>query len=349
MKQVRIVAVLTLTVLLAGCASSGGNKTDYAGCLSEPDRKLRVLFCTRAIDSGTLQNDALITAYVQRGDAYGAMQRPSMAESNYATARSLDPSDGKLVYLVGQAQFNQGDYDKALVTLTEALELNPNQPKAHDLLGWVLSDRRDYEGAIDQFSMGIALDPQDPDNLYGRALTQMRLYRFDQAAADFQKAIDVDPEFPMAPLVYAELHVYTGDFDRALALYDSLADKYSGDMVLDRRCWVLAAIGNVEDALPYCEEGIEQFNKSSAAFERAAYAALRAGDIDTAIAHYQTAFSLSEGYWWSDARARYGYAAALRLAGDTAGADRELALALEADPRIEERMQHLPHVPAGEV
>lgn len=350
MRGSQILGVVVVAAWVAGCASGGQHGSDYSNCMTLSDDASRAAACTRAIESGALTDTSLVSAYVQRGDSYQMLHQPALAESDYSAAAAIDPANGQLRYMVGHAQFNQARYEEAIVTISEALELDPDQPWAYRFRGWARSHLLDYEGALADFSSSIDGDPRDAENWYGRALTEMRLYQFDQSAADFQTAMKIDPDYPIARLVYPELLVYIGDLEGALAYYEAFADKYSGHNVLHERCWVLAALGNVEDALPLCDEGIERLYESEIAFEHAAYAALRAGDFITARRHFETALALDEDvYWWSDARIRYGYAALLRLTEDIAGAEEQLALARAADPRIEERMMYVPYIPAGEI
>ncbi|MES2201466.1 MAG: VWA domain-containing protein [candidate division FCPU426 bacterium] len=88
-------------------------------------------------------------------------------------AFSLDPGRGE--YDEANAQYRQGQYDKAGEDYERSLAKKPKLMSGHYNLGNSKFMRQDYEGAIRSYEEALALDPKDPDAQHNLALAKKRL------------------------------------------------------------------------------------------------------------------------------------------------------------------------------
>jgi tetratricopeptide (TPR) repeat protein len=120
--------------------------------------------------------------------------------------------------------------------------------------------------AIDIITEMIALDPTNPELYDQRALAHLRLQQYDQAIADYQKVVELQPENGHALVLLGNAYSYKGDDEQALAVYSqTLALNLTDDL-------------RVELSRTYDSLATEAVNEN---------------DYERALAHYRTAQSLA--------------------------------------------------------
>ncbi len=90
---------------------------------------------------------------------------------------------------------------------------NPDLPDAHRALGFYYYwGFLDYDRALQELNLALKKQPNDPDVIFAMAAVNRRQGRWDEAVANFKKAVDLDPRsainshesrrdvFPHAPL-----------------------------------------------------------------------------------------------------------------------------------------------------
>lgn len=99
-------------------------------------------------------------------------------------------------------QYDRGDYDAALATLKEGLQLYPHAVELHVGLGYTRLAREEYAWARRAFEKALVLDPEDDDARVGLGETLMRFGRNDEAHALFNRVLSgpsgEDPELLLA-------------------------------------------------------------------------------------------------------------------------------------------------------
>ena len=120
--------------------------------------------CTHALQYGKLSLRDLLATHVNRGILYMGQKEFDRAAKDYETAVGLNPPTGEVFVNRGNLSFLVNAYSEAINEYTRALELG------------LENDHIAY---------------------YNRAMAYERVRNFDGAAADYRRAIELQPEWYM--------------------------------------------------------------------------------------------------------------------------------------------------------
>ena len=81
-----------------------------------------------------------------------------------------------------------GDYQKAIVDFTKAIEINPKYAKAYNNRGVARGFLEDYQGAIVDFTKAIEINLKYVTAYYNRGIAHYQLKDYQRAITDLQKA-----------------------------------------------------------------------------------------------------------------------------------------------------------------
>jgi tetratricopeptide (TPR) repeat protein len=226
------------------------------------------------------------------------------ALADYTRSIELKPDDPKGYQKRVEIYEHNGDDTNLIADYTRLIELQPEQSQSYCKRGLIYArrsvesgDAADRELAIadgkramaihrangyrcrmdiatainaPDISIGIitemiALEPTDPELYDQRALAHLRLQQYDQAIADYQKVVELQPDNGRALLLLGNAYGYAGDGERALAVYSQTL-----------------ALNPTDDLR----------GQLSSAYHSLALEAVHANDYERALAHYRTAQSL---------------------------------------------------------
>jgi hypothetical protein len=161
---------------------------------------LRVYWIERWPETaGSLSEDVGIDARRTLGDALMlGLRWPEAAVGPYRQFVEQHPRDADAQLHFGLALAASGRADEAVPALQTAVALNPGYGQARLTLARVLFANQDLPGAETHGAMATRLLPDDPDahDLLGRI--QAARGRFDEALAEFQRALAIDPSHAAA-------------------------------------------------------------------------------------------------------------------------------------------------------
>src|SRR6516164_4591495 len=80
--------------------------------------------------------------------------------------------------------------------------------------------RQDFEQALAQFNKAIKIDPKNPSAYLARAVAYAMKGERTAALADYEKVLQLDPRNVQAYTYRGGLHLGGGDIDKALADFD---------------------------------------------------------------------------------------------------------------------------------
>jgi tetratricopeptide (TPR) repeat protein len=170
------------------------------------------------------------------------------AQRRYSQALALKPEDAGLWNHIGNLLWQLGRKDEAAQHLQQALKLNPHYWEAAHNGGMLLLELGRHAEAIKCFDVAEPLKPS-------AALHQMRavcfsaLNRFEDAEADYEKSIALDPSLAETHNNLGLLHWRFGRLEQAFACFDrALALRPDFHAVLNNKAVVLLHLQMLDDA-----------------------------------------------------------------------------------------------------
>ena len=98
------------------------------------------------------------------------------------------------VLMAGHTLFSEGRMDDARHLFEGLAVLDAKNPYIHGMLGAIYQKIGQDEAAIARYSKALSLYPNDINSLTNRGEIQLKMARFQEAAADLKRAIDLDPD-----------------------------------------------------------------------------------------------------------------------------------------------------------
>jgi Tfp pilus assembly protein PilF len=90
--------------------------------------------------------------------------------------------------------YEQGDYEGARLIFEELTEKDPAEAYYRTALGAIFLAEDELEAALENFNLALTLDAKDSAALVNRGEVHLRLGNIVEAAQDFARAVDLDPE-----------------------------------------------------------------------------------------------------------------------------------------------------------
>jgi serine/threonine-protein kinase len=183
------------------------------------------------------------------------------------------------------------DWAGAERAFRRALELKPNDPDSHFWYAWHLWFMERFDEAIACLRTASALDPLAPLYQSTIGLVQYCARRYGEAAEQFQRTLEMHPDFFHALIHLGDTYVAVGKCQEAEAVYQKV------QAIIGREPWVCvglcklyAAWDKVEEAKKYQEEllALSKRGHVPPAWIALTYAALR--DNDEALAWLEKAY-----------------------------------------------------------
>jgi tetratricopeptide (TPR) repeat protein len=134
-------------------------------------------------------------------------------------------SDGERNMIMALDAAVKGDPEAQEKYLLALVKAYPNDERAHNLLGIYYNGRQDYEKAIEQWEKAIAINPDfsPPYNSGGYAYRAIGEY--DKAEQSFKKYISLIPDDPNPYDSYAELLMKLGRFEESIAQFENALER----------------------------------------------------------------------------------------------------------------------------
>jgi len=241
---------------LLNLACEYASKGDYDGtiachnrlvALAPEDPKAYTIFALACVANGNcnlgiayhsiaIKRDPQNTeAYKHRAKTYLAKGDYDGAVADFTIAIRLDPQNAEYYHYRGCAYAHKEYYDEAVANLELAAKLDPENTTIRENLEFAMARKG---GAIKQFFRRLfqadgffgysALDlPEPPNEENLESITAFIKSgnshadngEYDKAVADYTRAIEIDPKFPIAYCQRGEAYEKTGDYVGALRDY----------------------------------------------------------------------------------------------------------------------------------
>jgi len=181
-----------------------------------------------AIGGGALAPDDLGYAYLLRAIARQALGDGAQAIADLRQAVTLDPSLQRLYQDIGRQLLHGRSSD----SLDEALAADPVTAFGYLDRGTQRRDRGQFDLAIADFDRALQLEPQLPEAIYGRAEAHYYKGENDAALADLGLALGLNPQLSGAVAAQAYAQYNAGDFAAAAAGFAGQAKALPSDPYL---------------------------------------------------------------------------------------------------------------------
>ena len=87
-----------------------------------------------------------------------------------------------------------------IASLTAVVRNNPNDPQAYNMRGTVFGKGGRYQEALADFNKAISIDPNYAQAYANRGLVYREMGKLDLALADYNKSLSIDPTYSNAYL-----------------------------------------------------------------------------------------------------------------------------------------------------
>jgi len=256
---------------------------------------------------------------VDEGNAKAAKGDFDGAIADYNKAIDLNGNDAVVYTFRGNAKRNKGDLDGAMADMDKAIALNTNYVDAYISRGVTRQTKLDFDGAIADFKKAIELKPEDVVNLnncigfanwesaqlkpviyYHRGIGEKEGNgNLDAAITDFNKAIELNPDYAEAYNSRGYAKRCKGDLNGAIADY-SKAIKLKPDFAwaYNNRGWIEFLETNYDSAISDATYAIQLNSTNRSFYDTRGWARYSKGDSAGALEDCEKAVGLSRVGTW---------------------------------------------------
>ncbi len=166
---------------------------------------------------------------------------------------------------LGRAEaMRQADKDEAAIEALEQLaETHGDQSIVHTTLGDTLRQMERFNAATEAYDRSIALFENDSSEqwivYFARGITHEREDRWEQAEADFRKALELNPGQPsvLNYLGYSFIEMRTNLDEAMNMIREAVAARPDSGHIVDSLGWGLYRLGQYEEAVVHMERAAE--------------------------------------------------------------------------------------------
>jgi tetratricopeptide (TPR) repeat protein len=167
---------------------------------------------------------------------------------------------------IGRAEAlrRSGRDDAAVEVLKQLAESHGHLPLVNVTLGDTLRGMERFEEALGPYDRAVSqietLEEQHWIVFFARAIVHERLKQWEQAEADFRKALELRPDQPQVLnyLGYSFLEMQT-NYDEALAMIERAVElQPDSGYIIDSLGWGLFRLGRYEEAVGHMEKAVEK-------------------------------------------------------------------------------------------
>lgn len=312
----------------------------------EPERAEAALRRALRLQPGALE------ARLRLADILTERGAPEEAEELYRSVLAADPQSAVARYGLGRVASEAGDTASAIIEFQKACTLAPSYSAARYALALALRESGDEEGArtqLDLFERRPKVNATFADPLVGQVnalrvgtapghLVRGRQLadqgRVDEAIAEYQKALDADPQFADAHVNLLSAYGSLGDLDRAQEHYEKAVALGADQPELYYNYGSLqASLGNFREAVSWFDKALEGDPGLADALVNAGYCLERTGQRRAAVARFAEALRIDPYH----RTGLYHMARHDMLRGQPAQAAERLARAAEQDDSLSAR------------
>lgn len=243
-----------------------------------------------------------LSTYIRRGKVYLTLGQETEANVDFQKVLQTEPSDSQGYGVRADVYKSLKRYPEALADYTKAIELAPQNPFQRSLLhssrAQMYGNLQQYEQAHSDYSKALTLLPNPTvsfaaDLYIARGNNSLNWQRQDDALADFNQAIGINPKNVMAYIGRGRLSLSTQQYQDALADFNTVI-KLNPKLgfVYDFRSRTYQALNRIEDAIADADKLIE-FQANAASYTRRGILYVLVANPSLAQKDFQQAITLN--------------------------------------------------------
>ena len=163
--------------------------------------------------------------FYHRGQIYFLLQDNENALKNYEQCLELDNNHALSKIQLAIVNYRMGNVDEATKIFETAKRQHPKNPDVFYYRGEIYLDQQKVEEAIAQFDHAISINPRLPLSYLNKGIVHFHIKGdLDGAIELVQKAIEVDPRCDLAFTHLAQMYMQQGKLDEAIITYKRAVD-----------------------------------------------------------------------------------------------------------------------------
>ncbi|MFQ6058738.1 MAG: tetratricopeptide repeat protein [Anaerolineae bacterium] len=235
-------------------------------------------------------------------EAKGQVQAMAVAELESFTLQT--DLSAEMAYLnlftVGMARYAADDWDEAIARFSDALSQTVERVPAldqsivHYKRGFAYLARGDYDRAIADYDQAIQLEPDLAIAYSNRGVAYIAKGDYDRAIANFDQAVKLDPEYAVAYYNRGVAYDHKGDHDRAIVDHDQAIKLDPNNAVAYyNRGVAYHGKDDYDRAIADCDQAIKLDPNNAVAYFHRGLAYTQKGEKEKAIADFKKVLELS--------------------------------------------------------
>ena len=157
-------------------------------------------------------------------------------------AVELYPQDERAHLLLGAYFFIRQNYTQSVAEYKKAIAIWPTFASAYNNLGYAYRQLEDYSDAEQTFKKYTELIPDNPNPYDSYAELLLKIGRFDESIANYQKALSLDPSFTSSQIGLTMNYLYKGDAMSASNAVKRLSEMAKSPGERRQVCFVKAVV-----------------------------------------------------------------------------------------------------------
>ena len=167
----------------------------------------------------------LAEGYAKLGKIYSAEKKYPQAITTLETAILYRPNSSELLIDLAIAEFDRGQYQKALEPLRKVLSGNPQSAGAHHMLGKSYFMLGDFAQSTRELQAAVTIAPNDYDIAYTLGLAYLKQQQLPPAKQIYDRMVEQLGDRPQLRIIFGRAYRETGflaeaieEFKKAVAL-----------------------------------------------------------------------------------------------------------------------------------
>jgi tetratricopeptide (TPR) repeat protein len=121
-----------------------------------------------------------------------------LAQKYLDNAVKANPKAEDALYAKGFAEKDAKQYEQAIATFKQVVELNHRNPDALDAIGFCYLQQDSFQTAYRYFNLAISIDPEFAEAFYRKGLCAEKLNRKEEAKSLYQQSLNLNPKLDLA-------------------------------------------------------------------------------------------------------------------------------------------------------